>query len=108
MSGNINPEKLKQKIRDEVSTVMDPDLGLSLTDLGLIYEINLDENNNVSIKMSLTSMGCPLGPQLQAAVHGAAARVNEVNKVQVDIVWSPPWNPKTMASEEARLELGIY
>lgn len=103
------PERdLKEEIWKEISTVVDPEIGLSLTELGLIYELHIDENNGASIKMTLTSMGCPIGPMLMEEVRNAAYRVDGVSFVNVDLVFSPPWDPREMASEEAREYLGIF
>ena len=75
-------------------------------DLGLIYTIDVD-NENVAIRMTLTSMGCPIGPQLMEQVKQAAEKVEEIKIADVEIVWTPPWDPASMASEDAKMELGI-
>lgn len=85
----------------------DPEIQLNLVDLGLIYEVNLDETGHALIKMTLTSMSCPVGPMMQQAVGAAARRVDEVVDVQVNVVWSPPWNPREMASEDGQIHLGL-
>jgi metal-sulfur cluster biosynthetic enzyme len=107
MSETVDKEQMKEEIWKEVSTVMDPDLKMSLVELGLIYELELDDDMNVKIRMTLTSMGCPIGPYLMNSVGEAAKRVEGVNEADVQIVWEPRWDPREMASEEAQLKLGI-
>jgi len=101
-------EEIIQAVWKEIGTVEDPDLGLALTEMGLIYEVDLDESATAQIKMTLTSMGCPAAPQLTAGVHAAATRVEGVNDAQVEVVWTPPWDPREMASEDAQMALGLY
>jgi metal-sulfur cluster biosynthetic enzyme len=76
-------------------------------DLGLVYDANINENNDVEVVMTLTSMGCPLGPVIIGDVQQALAPLEGVGEVGVRIVWSPPWSPDLM-SEDARDELGIW
>jgi metal-sulfur cluster biosynthetic enzyme len=94
-------ELLKSKVRD-------PELMMNIVDLGLIYGVEITENKTAEITMTLTSPGCPAGPQIitdvQRETHEAYPELEEVN---VHLTWSPFWNPDMM-SEEAREELGIY
>ena len=98
---------LTEKIRDSLKTVNDPEIGFNIVDLGLIYGINVDDEKNAVIQMTLTSPGCPAGPEMLAAAHMAALNTEGVSKVKVDLVWDPLWDPKTMASEDIKLEFGI-
>ena len=108
MSEEKIPLPSEEAIRDAIIPVEDPELNLSVVDLGLIYGIERDEaERDVKVTMTLTSMACPVGPQLRAAVHGAVAKLPGVEDVFVDLVFNPPWNPRTMASEDAQLTLGI-
>lgn len=91
----------------EIGTVADPEIGIAITELGLVYDVQLD-GDKAMVTMTLTSMGCPVGPQIQTAVHGACLRVAGIEDAEVEIVFSPPWNPREMASEEAQMMLGIY
>ena len=91
-----------------MAKVEDPDLQMSLVELGLIYEVNLDENAFAHIKMTLTSMACPMGPMLKNSIEEAAKSAEGVSDAKVDIVWSPPWDPREMATEEAQMTLGIF
>lgn len=101
-------DTLKKRIWDELMLVQDPEIGMSIAELGLIYDLKLDESNNAEITMTFTSMACPYGPQLKAEVHAAASRIQEVADVHVEVVFSPPWDPREMASEDAKMMLGIY
>lgn len=95
-------------ILEALREVEDPELGIGIVDLGLVYGIQV-EARKVRVTMTLTSPGCPIGPMLQAAVHGAVQRVYpDAEDVRVDLVWNPPWDPYRMASEEAKDMLGIW
>ena len=108
MSDDLLPMPDEQEIRDSIQKVEDPELNLSVVDLGLIYGIVIDEKEReVTVTMTLTSMACPVGPQLRAAIHGAVAKLDGVEDVYVDLVFNPPWNPRTMASEDCQLALGL-
>lgn len=100
-------ETLKKQIWEALGTVEDPEIGLTLTELGLIYDATWDEELNVSVIMTFTSMACPYGPQLQAMSQAAVAKVEGVRSVNVEVVFNPPWDPNTMASEDAKMVLGI-
>lgn len=103
-----NPLDKEELIREELMTVIDPEMGIDVINLGLIYKIELDEKGHAEIDMTLTSMGCPLGPQFQLMVKHAAMRVDGVESANVNIVFSPPWDPREMASEDAKIMLGIF
>ena len=96
-------EELMEKLRD----VIDPELGLSIVDLGLIYDVAFDEGD-VLVKMTLTSPGCPLGPVIRGEAYAKLKELPGVKDVDVQIVWSPPWDPRTMASEDVKMALGIW
>jgi metal-sulfur cluster biosynthetic enzyme len=93
-------------VRESLRLVVDPELGISIVDLGLIYGIEINEGD-VTIKLTLTSPACPLGAVIQGQAHTAVKKLPWVKNVKIELVWSPPWNPRTMASEDARMELGI-
>ncbi len=98
----------EEEVRDSIQKVEDPELNLSVVDLGLIYKIVIDEKEkDVTVTMTLTSVACPVGPQLRAAVHGAVAKLEGVEDVYVDLVFNPPWDPRTMANDDAQLALGL-
>ncbi len=92
-------------IRESLKEVIDPELGVNIVDLGLIYEIETADDNNVQIKMTLTFPGCPAGPYIIAQVHQAVEDLEGVADVDVEIVWDPAWSPEMM-SEEIRMEYG--
>ncbi|MBI2876880.1 MAG: metal-sulfur cluster assembly factor [Candidatus Tectomicrobia bacterium] len=84
--------------------VEDPEMGVNIVDLGLIYDIRVDEENRVEIDLTLTTLGCPMGPQIIADIQDTLGIYAEIQAVKVNLVWSPPWSP-AMMSEEARDEL---
>ncbi|HOU52607.1 MAG TPA: iron-sulfur cluster assembly protein [Myxococcota bacterium] len=96
------------EVRQLVGEVLDPELGYSLADLGLIYGVELDpEGHTARIRMSLTSPMCPVGPYLMDAVRHAALLARGVQDATVELVWDPPWDPRTMASEDVKMDLGL-
>ena len=96
-----------EDIREALKAVVDPEIGIDIVNLGLIYDVGVSDNN-ITVKMTLTGPGCPVGPMLQSQVYGIAAGMPGARNVQVDMVWTPPWDPRTMASEEAKDILGIW
>lgn len=98
--------KLEQEIIHQLKTVFDPEIPVDIYELGLIYEIKIDEEANVYIKMTLTSPACPVAGSLPGEVKERVKGLKDVNDVYVDLVWNPPWD-KDMMSEEAKLELGF-
>ena len=97
----------EETIREKLREVIDPELGLSVVDLGLIYRVETADST-VRITYTLTSPACPLGPAIAAAMRHAVSEVPGVREVELNLTFSPPWDPKTMASEEARTEMGIW
>jgi metal-sulfur cluster biosynthetic enzyme len=91
-----------------LSEVYDPEIGIDIVSLGLVYGSEIDDNGLLTIFMTLTTPYCPMGSLIQGQAHAVCHGLPGVNDVKVELVWSPPWDPRTMASEEARLELGIY
>ena len=99
----------KEQILEAIKPVKDPELNISVVDLGLIYDAKFDEESKkIFIDMTLTSPGCPVGPELMAAVHTKAAAMEGVEDADVKLVWTPKWNPQQMASDEAKDSLGIF
>jgi FeS assembly SUF system protein len=95
----------EEEVKEALKQVYDPELGVNVVDLGLVYGTEIDPEGNVHITMTLTSPGCPIGPMVGEMVQDALAPVEGVRNVDVDIVWTPPWRPDMM-TEEAKLELG--
>ena len=97
------------QVLDALRPVIDPELGISVVDLGLVRGISLDTaDGTVEIELTLTSPMCPLGPEIVAAVRAAAESVPDVTAAEVQLVWSPLWDPRVDASEEGKAELGIW
>jgi len=94
-------------IYDAMKEVYDPEIGVNIVDLGLVFDVAVDEQNDVEVTMTLTSMGCPLGPVIIGDIQRAVGGLDDVGQVGVRIVWSPPWSPDMM-SEDAKDELGIW
>ena len=100
-------EAIKEQILAALEMVIDPELGIDIVNLGLIYEVDFDpENGETVIKMTLTTMGCPLADILTDSIHDALKEVPEVSKVEVKLVWYPAWTTDKM-SRYARIALGI-
>ncbi len=96
-----------EEILEALKPICDPELGISVVDLGLIYDIQVD-GPNVKIQMTLTSPICPWGPELLDQVKQTVESLPFVQKAEIELVWSPPWDPRTMASEEAKMLLGLF
>ncbi len=94
----------KEQINNSLKQCMDPEVPLSIVDMGLIYGIDISENNDVNIKMTMTTKGCPLHDTMVDDVTRYAKKVPGVNNVQVDIVWDPPWTMDKM-SDEAKAKM---
>jgi metal-sulfur cluster biosynthetic enzyme len=95
-------------IMNALKSVYDPELGISIVDLGLVYGVTA-EDGRVNIDMTLTTPACPLGPVIkQQALAVLTSNFDSVEDVDINLVWSPRWDPRTMASEEAKAELGIW
>jgi FeS assembly SUF system protein len=96
------------QVKDEIVTALrsiyDPEIPANIYDMGLIYEIEVDDQGAVKIEMTLTSPGCPVSETLFSDVETKAASVDGVTSVEVELVWDPPWNPEMM-TEAAQLEL---
>lgn len=96
-----------EEIREKLREVIDPEIMLNIIDLGLVYDIQY-ENGDVFITMTLTSPGCPLGPIIRGEAYAKLKELPGVRDVDVQIVWDPPWDPRTMASDEVKMMLGIW
>lgn len=106
----LNPiEKglLEEEVIEAIRTCYDPEIPVNIFDLGLVYEIDIDNKSFVDIKMTLTSPGCPVAGTLPPEVENKVRQVDGVQGARVQVVWDPPWTMERM-SDEARLELGFY
>ena len=97
---------LKEKIITEIKKIYDPEIPVNIYELGLIYDIKVDKENNVKVNMTLTTPNCPVAESLPKEVKDSIMEIKEGNKVDLDLVWDPPWN-KNMMSESAKLELNL-
>ena len=102
----MEAEKLKSALVDVMKTVYDPEIPVDIWELGLIYDLDVDDAGGVKIRMTLTSPMCPVAETLPPEVEAKARGVEGVSDVKLDLVWDPPWSP-SMMSEAARLELNF-
>jgi len=99
----------RDQIFDTLRPVEDPEIGMSIVELGLIYDARYDEETKkIAVDMTLTSPMCPMGPQIMGAVKGACLTLPEVEDADVNLVWVPRWDPREHASEDAKAQLGIW
>lgn len=101
------PKSLRDRIVEVIKTCYDPEIPVDIYELGLIYEININDGNDVLIKMTLTSPACPVAETLPVEVEQKIKNIPDVNNAKVEITFEPPWE-KEMMSEEARMELGMW
>lgn len=95
------------EIMAALKDVADPELGINIVDLGLVYDAVI-KGNDVAIMMTLTTPACPAGPLIRDRVKAVVAAMPGVQSVSVSLVWFPPWDPATMATEDGKAELGIW
>ena len=98
--------ELKEKVISEIKKIYDPEIPVNIYELGLIYNIDIDEKNKVNIDMTLTSPNCPVAESLPNSVKDNVLKVDGVSDVGLNIVWDPPWDKDKM-SEAAKLELNL-
>ncbi len=96
----------KKQIEDVLKKIPDPEIGVSLWDLGLIYTITIDKFGNVKILMTLTTIGCPLFDLIETPIREEVSKLKGVKKIDVELTFEPPWNMERM-SEEAKAQLGF-
>ena len=94
-------------VREALKSVVDPEIGLDMVSLGLLYGVEVN-GPKVKVTMTLTTPACPVGPMFVNAVHQAVMAIPGVAECDVDLVFSPPWDPRTMASDEVKLQMGFY
>ena len=105
---NICTRKIElSEVKKCIETIYDPEIPVNIYDLGLIYDINLLENNDIKIKMSLTAPGCPVAGEMPGQVANTLAKIPNVGLIEVELVWEPAWTKDKM-SEDAKLALDIY
>ena len=102
-----DPSDLENGIVEALKTVFDPEIPVDIYELGLIYDIDIQEDGAVKVKMTLTAPGCPVAGSLPVEVKNKVESVPGVASADVELVWDPAWNP-SMMSEAARLQLGMF
>ena len=98
--------ELKEQIIEEIKKIYDPEIPVNIYELGLIYDIKVENKNTAKVKMTLTSPNCPVAESLPKEVKDSIMQVEGIDKVDLDLVWDPPWD-KSMMSESAKLELNL-
>ena len=97
----------KDQIIDKIRTVMDPEIPVNLYDLGLIYNIHIDEKNNIVVEMTLTNPNCPVAGSMPENVGNAISSLKDITSIKVSLIWQPKWS-KDMMSEDAKLALDMF
>jgi metal-sulfur cluster biosynthetic enzyme len=95
----------REEVVDALHLVEDPELGMDIVELGLFYDVEI-EGSKVKVTHSLTSMGCPAGPMIQEDIRNVVANLEDVDEVELELTWDPPWTPERM-SDDAKFILGF-
>ena len=108
----LNNSNITTKIKEEqviecIRTVVDPEIPVNLYDLGLIYQIKINDNNDIKIKMTLTNPNCPVAGIMPESVGKSVEKLSNLNSIEVSLVWDPKWH-KDLMSDEAKLALDIF
>ena len=96
----------QEKVFEALKTVYDPEIPVNVVDLGLIYDVQVNDDNNVYVQLTLTSPGCGMGPHIAQQAEWAIQDVEGVEEVEIELVFDPPWTPE-LISEEARAQMGM-
>jgi metal-sulfur cluster biosynthetic enzyme len=108
--GTVDPPEgaaSQEEVLEALKNVYDPELGINIVDLGLVYEVEVDAEGGVDIRYTLTTMGCPIGPMIEDQMRAFVTAVPGVEEVRPEMVLRPPWSPEMM-SEESKAALGIF
>ena len=100
-------DQLKDDLVAALKTVFDPEIPVDIYELGLIYRLDVDQERNIEVDMTLTAPGCPVAGEMPGWVEDAVREIPEVRSVKVDLVFDPPWDPSRM-SDEAKLQLNMF
>ena len=100
------PQESADQVREALTTVNDPELGIDIVNLGLVYDISVDDDNDVRVEFTLTTMGCPIAPLIDAPIKEATASIEGIGEVATELVMYPPWSPEQM-SPLAKSALGF-
>ena len=98
---------LKDKVKSNLRRVIDPEIGINIVDLGLVYDIDVNSENDVQVLMTLTAPNCPFGEMIMMETEFAVRSVKEANIVKINLTFDPPWNPEQHVSDEAKYQMGI-
>jgi len=98
---------LRDRVMGALTQVYDPELGINIVDLGLVYSVDVQDNGDVDISYSLTTMGCPIGPLIEDQIRAFLAPIDGIGEVRPELVFRPPWSPELM-SDEAKAALGVF
>ena len=104
---NIGSKINEEQVIECIKTVMDPEIPVNLYDLGLIYEININDKNDIKIRMTLTNPNCPVAGSMPKSVGESVEKLSNLSSIEVSLVWDPKWH-KDLMSEEAKLALDIF
>ena len=89
-------DEIKEQVLEALGTVDDPELGIDIVNLGLVYDVAVDDNNDVKVEFTLTTMGCPIGPMIDEQIKEATAQIPGIGEVTSELVMYPPWSPEKM------------
>lgn len=103
----IEDEALQARVQEQLETVIDPELGIDIVNIGLVYDIELFEGGLCEIKVTLTTMGCPFGDVIEEDIKNAVSVLPEIEETQVKFIWYPVWNPSKM-TRYAKIALGMF
>ena len=103
----VDIRPLEERVKDVLKTCYDPEIPVNIYELGLIYEIKVNEGNDVHVRMTLTSPACPVAESLPPEIEQKIKTIADVNSAKVEVTFDPPWS-KDMMTEEAKLELGMW
>jgi metal-sulfur cluster biosynthetic enzyme len=106
-SAESGPPPGREQVLDALRNVFDPELGINIVDLALVYEVQIGDQGDVDIQYTLTTMGCPIGPLIEDQIRHVLAAVPGTGEVRPEMVLRPPWSPELM-SDEAKAALGIF
>ena len=101
----------KEDVLTQLDEVLDPEMEISIVQLGLVYDVRFEQKEgglHAEVNMTLTSPGCPVAPEIMAAAHVAALSTEGVESVHINLIWTPRWDPKVHASEDAKFDMGIW
>ena len=102
-----NKISIKDSVKSSLKRVVDPEIGINIVDLGLVYEIDVNQENDVQVLMTLTAPNCPFGDMIMMETEFAVRSVKNVNLVKINLTFDPPWNPDQHVSDEAKYQMGL-